>query len=257
MASAYNPASLDKTQHAMTYCLAINVNEGLVLCSDSRTNAGTDNVSTYSKMFTFAWPGVRFFTLLSAGNLATTQAVVKKLKSDIPAGLTPNLTTVSTMHEAADYLGLVSTQVQKLHSSRDTGNTNFEASFILAGQLQGQAPEIFMIYPQGNYIHESAEHPFLQIGEIKYGKPILDRVIKPEVPIEPAARCALVSMNSTIRSNLTVGPPVELLIYRRDAFDEGKRLFYREDDPFARELSERWSDGLFQALESLPHFDWE
>ena len=241
----------------MTYCLAINVNEGLVLCSDSRTNAGTDNVSTYSKMFKFAWPGVRFFTLLSAGNLATTQAVVKKLNSDIPAGMVPNLTTVVTMQEAADYVGMVSTQVQKLHGSRDTASTNFEATFILAGQILGQPPEIYMIYPQGNYIHESAEHPFLQIGEIKYGKPILDRVIKPEVPIEPAARCALVSMNSTIRSNLTVGPPVEMMIYRRDALDEGKRLYYREDDPFFRELSEKWSNGLFQALESLPHFDWE
>lgn len=241
----------------MTYCLAINVNEGLVLCSDSRTNAGTDNVSTYSKMFSFAWPGVRFFTLLSAGNLATTQAVIKKLHSDIPAGLVPNLTTVSTMQEAADYLGLISTQVQKLHGSRDTASTNFEATFILAGQIAGQSPETYMIYPQGNYIHESAEHPFLQIGEIKYGKPILDRVIKPEVALEPAARCALVSMNSTIRSNLTVGPPVELMIYRRDALDEGMRLHYREDDPFFRELSEKWSEGLFQALEALPHFDWE
>lgn len=241
----------------MTYCLAIHVNDGLVLCSDSRTNAGTDNVSTYSKMFTFAWPGVRTFTLLSAGNLATTQAVVKRLHSDIPSGIVPNLTTVGSMQEAADYLGVVSTQVQKLHASRDTATTNFEATFILAGQIQGQAPEIFMIYPQGNYIHESREHPFLQIGEIKYGKPILDRVIKPEVGLEPAARCALVSMNSTIRSNLTVGPPVDLLIYRRDALDEGKRLYFREDDPFARELSEKWSEGLFQALEQLPRFEWE
>ena len=241
----------------MTYCLAINVNDGLVLCSDSRTNAGTDNVSTYSKMFVFNWPGVRFFTLLSAGNLATTQAVVKKLNSDIPAGLVPNLTTVATMQEAADYIGLISTQVQKLHGTRDTSSTNFEATFIIAGQIQGQDTETYMIYPQGNYIHESAAHPFLQIGEIKYGKPILDRVIKPEVHLEPAARCALVSMNSTIRSNLTVGPPVEMLIYRRDTFDGGKRLYYREDDPFFREMSEKWSTGLFQALEALPHFDWE
>ena len=241
----------------MTYCLAIHVNDGLVLCSDSRTNAGTDNVSVYSKMFTFAWSGVRFFTLLSAGNLATTQAVVKKLHGDISAGMVPNLTTVNTLQEAADYLGIVSTQVQKLHASRDTATTNFEATFILTGQILGQAPEIFMIYPQGNYIHESAEHPFLQIGEIKYGKPILDRVIKRDVALEPAARCALVSMNSTIRSNLTVGPPVELMIYRRDSFEVGKHLYFREDDPFARELSEKWSEGLFKALDKLPHFDWE
>jgi len=241
----------------MTYCLAINVNEGLVLCSDSRTNAGTDNVSTYSKMFTFCWPGVRFFTLLSAGNLATTQAVVKKLNSDVPAGLVPNLTTVATMQEAADYLGLISTQVQKLHVGRDTGSTNFEATFILAGQIEGQAPETFMVYPQGNYIHKSPEHPFLQSGEFKYGKPILDRVIKRDVFLERAARCALVSMNSTIRSNVTVGPPVELLLYQRDSLEEGRRIIFREDDPFAITFSEKWNEGLMMALKSLPRFDWE
>jgi len=241
----------------MTYCLAINANEGLVLCSDSRTNAGTDNVSIYSKMHTFAWPGVRFFALLSAGNLATTQAVVKKLNGDIPGGLVPNLSTVATMQEAADYVGMISAQLQKLHAGRDTASTNFEATFILAGQIAGQAPETYMIYPQGNYIHESQEHPFLQIGEFKYGKPILDRVITREVGLERAARCALVSMNSTIRSNVTVGPPTELLIYRRDALDEGRRLFFRDDDAFARQLSEKWNEGLLMALQNLPRFDWE
>lgn len=241
----------------MTYCLAINVNDGLVLCSDSRTNAGTDNVSVYSKMHTFAWPGERFFVLLSAGNLATTQAVVKKLGADVAAGATPNLTTAASMQEAADYLGVLSTQVQKLHTRRDTSSTNFEATFIFGGQIAGQAPEIFMVYPQGNYIHESREHPYLQIGEIKYGKPILDRVIKREVFLERAARCALVSMNSTIRSNVTVGPPVELLIYRRDSLGEGMRMYYSEDDPFARQLSEKWNEGLLMALQNLPRFPWE
>ncbi len=241
----------------MTYCLAINVNEGLVLCSDSRTNAGTDNVSVYSKMHSFIWPGQRFFVLLSAGNLATTQAVVKKINSDTAAALTPNLLTVNNMQEAADYLGMISTQVQKLHSGRDTGTTNFEATFIFAGQITGHAPEMFMVYPQGNYIHESAEHPFLQIGEIKYGKPILDRVIKRDVSLERAARCALVSMNSTVRSNVTVGHPVELLLYKRDSLDAGRRIYFSEDDPFARQLSERWNEGLMMALQNLPRFDWE
>jgi putative proteasome-type protease len=256
-ASAYNRLFPAIRLDAMTYCLAINVNEGLVLCSDSRTNAGTDNVSVYSKMFIFSWPGARFLTLLSAGNLATTQAVVKKLQGDIPAGMVPNLTTVASMQEAADYIGMVSTQVQRLHGARDTASTNFEATFILAGQISGQPTEIFMVYPQGNYIHESPEHPFLQIGEFKYGKPILDRVIKREVVLERAARCALVSMNSTVRSNVTVGPPIELLIYKRDALDEGKRIVFREDDPFAAQLSERWNEGLLIALQNLPRFDWE
>ena len=241
----------------MTYCLAIHVNDGLVFCSDSRTNAGTDHVSTYSKMHTFSWPGERFFVLLSAGNLATTQAVVKKLKSDPVEGLVPNLTTVKSMLEAVDYLGLISTDVQKLHTSRDTASTSFEATFILGGQIGTAEPEMFMVYPQGNYIHESSEHPFLQIGEVKYGKPILDRVIKRDVFLERAARCALVSMNSTVRSNVTVGPPVELLAYRRDSLKEGCRCVYAEDDPFARELSEKWNEGLLLALQNLPRFPWE
>jgi len=241
----------------MTYCLAINVKEGLVFCSDSRTNAGIDNVSVYSKMHSFVWPGDRFFVLLSAGNLATTQAVVKKLKGDVPNGLVPNLLSVNTMEEAADYVGIISTQVQRTHASRDIANTSFEATFIFGGQIGNAPPEIFMVYPQGNYIHESQEHPFLQIGEIKYGKPILDRVIKRDVALERAARCALVSMNSTVRSNVTVGPPVELLIYQRDSLNEGRRCIYAEDNPFARELAERWNEGLLMAVQNLPRFPWE
>jgi len=241
----------------MTYCLAINVNEGLVLCSDSRTSAGTDNVSVYSKMFRFVYPGDRVFVLMSAGNLATTQSVVKKIGSDGHSGMVPNLTTVTTMREAADYVGMISTQLQKTHAERDTGSTNFESSFILAGQFAGQAPEMLMIYPQGNYIHESDEHPYLQIGEFKYGKPILDRVIKRDVFIERAARCALVSMNSTLRSNVTVGYPIELLIYRRDSLEDGRYMVLREDDFFARQMSEKRNEGLLMALQNLPRFSWE
>jgi putative proteasome-type protease len=241
----------------MTYCLAINVNEGLVFCSDSRTNAGIDNISTYSKMHIFHWPEDRFFVLLSAGNLATTQAVVKRLNGDIPAGLTPNLRTVSTMQEAADYVGIISTAVQRQQTERDTANTNFEASFIFGGQIDGLPPEIFMVYPQGNYIHESAEHPFLQIGEVKYGKPILDRVIRRDLTLGRAARVALVSMNSTIRSNVTVGPPVDLLIYERSSLTPGRRLTLTEDDEFSRQISDCWNRGLLMALEILPRFPWE
>jgi putative proteasome-type protease len=242
----------------MTYCVAIHVDQGLVFCSDSRTNAGIDNVSTYSKMHTFAWPGQRFFCLLSAGNLATTQAVVKKLEGDVPNGLVPNLQSVNTMQEAADYVGIVSTQVQRTHASRDiAANSSFEATFIFGGQIGNAPPEIFMVYPQGNFIHESKEHPFLQIGEIKYGKPILDRVLKHDTFIERAARCALVSMNSTIRSNVTVGPPVELLIYEQGSLDSGRKMVLTEDDPLGREIAEKWNEGLLTALNSLPRFDWE
>lgn len=241
----------------MTYCLSINVERGLVFCSDSRTNAGMDSIGTYSKMHTFVWPGERVFVLLSAGNLATTQAVVKKMYRDVEQAWVPNLMTATNMCEAADYVGMISTQLQRQQASRDTANTSFEATFIFGGQLGHSPPETFMIYPQGNYIHESGEHPFLQIGETKYGKPILDRIIKRDIGLERAARCALVSMNSTIRSNVTVGPPVELLIYERDSLTEGRRLFLTEDDPFARQLSEKWNEGLILALENLPNFPWE
>lgn len=241
----------------MTYCLSINVDRGLIFCSDSRTNAGMDNIGTYSKMHTFVWAGERVFVLLSAGNLATTQAVVKKIHRDIEQAIVPNLVSVTNMTEAADYIGIASTQVQRQQITRDTANTNFEAAFIFGGQMGIAPPETFMVYPQGNYIHESSEHPFLQIGETKYGKPILDRVVKRHTDLERAARVALVSMNSTIRSNVTVGPPVELLIYERDSLTEGRRLFLTDDDPFAREISERWNQGLILALENLPLFKWE
>ena len=241
----------------MTYCVAIKTDNGLVFASDSLTNAGIDHVSNYSKMHTFVQPGERMFVLLAAGNLATTQAVVKRLRDDCRLNNPLCLSNVYSISDAVDYVGTVSTDVQRTQTTRDTANTNFEATFIFGGQIAGQAPEMYMIYPQGNHIHESAAHPFLQIGETKYGKPILDRVIRPDTPIEQAARCALVSINSTIRSNLTVGPPVELLIYSTDALDGGRRLLFNEDHPYYRALGNAWNEGLRHALNSLPPFEWE
>lgn len=241
----------------MTYCLAINTNEGLVLCSDSRTNAGFDNVSTYNKMHTFSWLNNRFITIMSSGNLATTQQVLKKIQTDIDKGFLPNLLSVNSMHEAIDYIASVSTTIQNVHVVRDASNTSFQATFIVAGQIGSDKPETCLIYPQGNYIHESDEHPYIQIGETKYGKPILDRIISRETSLNRAARCALVSMNSTIRSNLTVGPPIDLMLYEKDSLTEGRKLHLTEDDAFAKELSEKWNTGLINALMSLPKFDWE
>lgn len=241
----------------MTYCLAINTDTGFVLCSDSRTNAGFDNVSVYSKMHTFVWPNNRVFALLAAGNLATTQLVIKRLQADLDNGVIPNLLSVNSMHQAVDYVATVSTGVQNLHVVRDGGSVNFEATFILAGQIGTERHETLMIYPQGNYIHESDEHPYLQIGEIKYGKPILDRVVTRDILLERAGRCALVSMNSTVRSNLTVAPPIELLIYDKDSLNFTHQLCLKEGDPFAKELSESWNQGLVLALQKLPKFYWE
>ena len=241
----------------MTYCLAINTETGFVLCSDSRTNAGFDNVSTYSKMHTWTWPNNRVFALLTAGNLATTQLVIKRLNTDLNNGVIPNLLSVKNMHEAVDYVAIVSTSVQSIHVVRDSGGINFEATFILSGQIGRNRHETLMIYPQGNYIHESNEHPFLQIGEIKYGKPILDRVINRHTSLEMAGRCALVSMNSTVRSNLTVAPPIDLLIYNKDSLLFTHQFCMGEQDPFAKEISNAWNQGLIIALQNLPKFSWE
>jgi putative proteasome-type protease len=241
----------------MTYCVAIKTDSGLIFASDSLTNAGIDHVSTYSKMHTFVQPGHHMLVLLAAGNLATTQSVVKRLNDDCQSANQTCLSTMSSMTEAVDYIGQISAEVQRAQAERDTASTNFEATFIFGGQIAGHAPEIYMIYPQGNHIHESGSHPFLQIGETKYGKPILDRVIRSSTSLEQAARCALVSINSTIRSNLTVGPPVELLIYSANALDAGRRLLFSEDHPYFRALNDAWNEGLRQALNNLPPFEWE
>lgn len=241
----------------MTYCLAIHANDGLILCSDSRTNAGYDNISVYSKMHRFLWPGNRFITIMSAGNLATTQAIINKVNQDLKQHTEHNLLSIATMHEIADYLAKISTEVQRNQSLRDSQQLNYEATLILAGQIGSQAMETLLIYPQGNFIYESDVYPFLQIGEVKYGKPILDRVAKRDISLEAAARCALVSMNSTTRSNLTVGPPIELLIYKKDSLAINTYMSLSERDNFAKKLSETWDYGLNLALETLPRFPWE
>lgn len=241
----------------MTYCLAIKVREGLVFASDSRTNAGVDHVSTYSKMHSFSWPGNRFFVLLSSGNLATTQAVVKRMKADADDLGATSLQTVANMDAAASYVGKVSTDIQRIQAQRDTANTNFEATFLFGGQIGVGEPAIFLVYPQGNCIHESSEYPFLQAGETRYGKPILDRAIRADTPLELAGRCALVSLNSTIRSNLTVGPPIELLLYPTGSLNGLHHLVLNENDPFYRAVNDSWNEGLRLALNSLPPFEWE
>lgn len=241
----------------MTYCLAIKLSDGLVFASDSRTNAGLDDVGAYSKMHTFDFPGNRIFVLLSAGNLATSQAVVKRLHADCQMAGHFSLLTALDMDSAASYVGRLSAEIQRSQAQLDPTDSNFEATFLFGGEISGRAPGIFLIYPQGNYIHESPDHPFLQIGETKYGKPILDRVIRPDTPVELAARCAFVSINSTIRSNLTVGAPVELLLYWSGSLSSGRRIMLHETDPFYQAIQDSWNEGLRLALNNLPPFEWE
>ncbi len=241
----------------MTYCVAITMDAGLVFCSDSRTNAGVDQVSTYGKMYHFSVAGEREFVILSAGNLATTQAVVSQVKRDIRDNAATSLKTVPDISEAASYLGEINRLEQDKHTSvgGPNGGMSFEASFIIGGQIAGDKPRLAMIYPQGNHITTSKDTPYLQIGESKYGKPILDRILTAKTSLENAARCALVSMDSTMRSNLTVGPPIELGVYNADSFAL-QRFRFDDDDDYLRELKKAWDQYLNEAFDRLPPLNW-
>ncbi|MEO5368079.1 MAG: hypothetical protein H7831_17350 [Magnetococcus sp. WYHC-3] len=243
----------------MTYCVAIQLRDGLVLASDSRTNAGMDNVGAYPKMHLFAREGERQFVLLAAGNLGTTQAVVNQLRLDSDDdNLEVNLFKVKDLSQAASYVGEISVAVQRRHEqAKPNSNVNFEASFILGGQIAGSPPEIYLIYPQGNNISPSPYHPFLQIGEVKYGKPILDRIVRADMDLENAARCALVSLDSTMRSNLSVGPPIDILIYRRNVLDGGSHYRLHHDNPYLASLRTQWNKGLERLFKRLPRFEWD
>lgn len=242
----------------MTYCVAIKVGQGLVFASDSRTNAGVDYISTYSKMYTFDLPEDRSVVLLSSGNLATTQAVINIIKRDIDDDATVNLKNAHYLYDVADYIGKLSQQYQKEHAEAlRKGSISAEASFILGGQIHGHEQEIYLVYPQGNYISASADTPYLQIGETKYGKPILDRVIRTDTTLEDAARCALVSLDSTMRSNISVGPPIELAICVKGEFQISRYLTLDAGTPFYTTLQKSWNDGLRRAFNRLPRFEWE
>lgn len=243
----------------MTYCVAIHVDRGIVFASDSRTNAGVDYVTTYSKMHLFTPQPDRLFVLLSAGNLATTQEVMNRIQRDLEDPHAQiSLRTTKYLFEAARYVGAMNSSVVHEHADElQQSGFNAEATFILGGQIQGHPPAIFLIYPQGNYVSASPETPYLQIGESKYGKPILDRIIDPTIELEDAARCALVSLDSTMRSNISVGPPIELSIYPTDGFHLSHRVSLRNGSQYFASIQKQWNIGLREAFDSLPPFDWE
>ncbi len=243
----------------MTYCLAIQLKKHLVFASDSRTSAGVDNVSIYSKMHIFEPEDDRIFVILTAGNLATTQAVLSQVQRDLDNPHSEeSLRSVDYMFDAARYIGRISRAVQSEDEEALTkSQASVEASFIVGGQVPGRPHNVYLVYPQGNCISASPKAPFLQIGETKYGKPILDRVITPETPLGDAVRCALMSLSSTMRSNISVGPPIEIAIYRSDSYRIERRITLDHDSRLLMEMEETWSAGLRQALSALPRFDWE
>ena len=245
----------------MTYCVAIKVDDGLVFASDTRTSAGVDDVRTYNKLHIFETPGQRVFAIQSAGNLATTQAVIKQIKRDMadPMAMV-SLNTVRHMYDAAEYVGNLSVRAQNDSSNLGqlrNSSVDYRTTLILGGQIIGEEPALYLIYPEGNCISSSPETPYLQVGESKYGKPILDRVIRPEVSLEDAARCALVSLDSTMKSNLSVGPPLDLAFLPCDALAIAQKLRLDLDTPYYARLKDAWGRQLALAFRNLPRFDWE
>jgi putative proteasome-type protease len=242
----------------MTYCIGILLNEGIVLASDSRTNAGVDNFAKFCKMTVFERPGDRVIVLLSSGNLAGTQAVISLLKQrgDAKEG-PPNLWTARTMF---DVVVLVSDAVRDVERRDapflDDGPISFNASFIVGGQLKGEPPRLFRTYAEGNFIEAGDDTPFLQTGEAKYGKPIVDRVITPTTALTDATKCILVSFDSTMRSNLSVGMPIDLVCYERDSLEIRQRRRFNEGDPYFTALSADWSEGVRQVFRELPELEW-
>lgn len=237
----------------MTYCVAASVRAGLVFASDSRTNAGIDQLAAFSKMHAFDDLDGRFFTLLAAGNLATTQAVVARMRRDLREGADTSLATVTRLREAADYVGEISRDVQARYPEEErSGGFSPEANFIFGGQIRGTPHALFQIYPQGNHVSPAELSPFVQIGEQKYGKPILDRIIDIDTELEIVARCCLVSMDSTMRSNASVGPPIELMIYAAGAPGAATHIVFDDNDPYLAELRDAWAASLRRAFDGLP-----
>jgi putative proteasome-type protease len=242
----------------MTYCVGVLLNDGLVFASDSRTHAGVDNFAKFCKMTVFERPGERVLVMLSSGNLAGTQAVVSLLKQrNAAAEAGPTLWTAPTMFDVA---GLVADAMRAI-DYRDgpylsKSEIAFDASFILGGQIQGEAPRLFRIYAEGNFIEAGADTPFLQTGEAKYGKPIIDRMVRPETSLADATKCVLVSFDSTIRSNLSVGMPIDLVCYERDALRITKRRRLDEGDAYFTGLSKDWSEGVRSVFARMPDLPW-
>ena len=242
----------------MTYCVATLVDQGLVFLSDSRTNAGVDNVSTFRKMTVFEVPGDRVIVVLTAGNLAITQAVIDLLNDQTATD--PAARHVLTAHSMADAARVVGETIRRVYD-RDAAalkehGIEFSANFILGGQIGAEAPLLFQLYAAGHYIEATRETPYFQIGESKYGKPVIDRVVQSDTPLNDAAKCLLISMDSTLRSNLSVGLPLDLAIYARDRLRLDRRMTLGEDDEYFRIVRSSWSAALEQAFHDVPNPPW-
>ena len=242
----------------MTYCVGLQIDRGLVLMSDSRTNSGVDYISSFKKLNHWTVPGERTIALLSSGNLATTQAVVSKLeeRSKAPDDRRNSLFDAPTMFQVATMVGEVLRETIRESTPSDCpeASDTFTASLILAGQIVGMEPRLFMIYPEGNFIEASRDTPFFQIGENKYGRPILVRAYDPTMSFEDAIKLLMVSFDSTMKANLSVGMPLDLLVLERDRVEPLHEQRIAEDDEYFHTISSAWSDALRKAFEELPGY---
>ena len=241
----------------MTYCVATMIDAGIVFASDSRTNAGVDNISTFRKMKTFERPGDRALVIINSGNLAITQATMNHLEQAIRRGTEPNLMSVYSMYDVAELVGSALREVRH----RDgpflmENNVDGSANFIVGGQIAGEHQRLFLIYAEGNFIEATPETPYFQIGETKYGKPIIDRVITAGTRVEDVIKCVLVSFDSTMRSNLSVGMPIDLACYNRESLQLGNMHRYDEHDTYMLRLRQSWGEGVRRAFAQLPNPEW-
>jgi len=244
----------------MTYCVAMRLRSGLLFASDTRTNAGVDHIASFRKMHQFQIPHQREIVILNAGNLATTQSVISLLSQRL-GGEGEHLLNVPSLYDAAVLLGRTLKEVVARDSEGGAQNqgVDFGANFLLGGQIKGEGPRLFHVYPAGNFIEATEDTPYFQIGESKYGKPIIDRVISYEhTPLDEAAKCTLVSFDSTIRSNLSVGLPIDMLMLRANQFEQAMKPPHRigRDDPYFLALRDGWSQGLRRVFDELPNEPW-
>ncbi len=242
----------------MTYCVGMMLERGLVLMSDTRTNSGVDNFSTFRKMFHWAVPGERIIALMAAGNLATTQTVVSQLeeRNKAPANRHNSLLDAETMFHAATIVGrsLKDTISAHMRENPDVHPDTFSASLIVAGQIRGMEPRLFLVYPEGNFIEASFDTPYFQTGETKYGRPILIRGYDPGMSFERAVKLLTVSFDSTLKANLSVGFPLDLLIIERGRFEPRHARRIEADDPYFRAVSTGWGEALRQTMDALPEY---
>jgi putative proteasome-type protease len=242
----------------MTYCVGIKLDDGMVFASDTRTHAGVDNYSTFCKMTVFERAGDRVIVLLSSGNLAGTQAVIGVLNQRCAEGSgSASLWTAKTMFDAAVLIADAMRDIERRDGKfLEQSDITFNASFIVGGQVRGEPMRLFRIYAEGNFIEAGIETPFLQTGETKYGKPIISRVITRSTLLPDAAKCVLVSFDSTMRSNLSVGMPIDLICYERDSLAVRMRRRFEEGDAYFTALRNEWSEGTRRVFRGLPDLRW-